>query len=653
MEVLNSNIQLDELGFVRVAAVSPELRLGNVQFNVKKIIDSLNILSEHDVQITVFPELSLTGYTCGDLFYQNKLLADTLNGIEYLKEKSLHFKILFIVGFPFLLNSKLFNCAAVIGNGKVYGVVYKTNIPNTKEFYERRWFTGFSTEESVNLFGENIPFGNDLIFVGDNKRDLTFGVEICQDLWAVEPVSTRLALAGAKIIFNLSASDEWIGKSDYRRNLVLSQSARINAGYVYAGSGAWESTTDMVFSGHCIIAENGKLLAETRDFAFETKYIIADIDLEVLSNERVYNDTFENISFYQKREIQVDLANLISNKFYRKVGCYPFIPEEIAERERVCEEVFKIQATGLARRLLHTNCKNVVLGLSGGLDSTLSLLVSIRAFQKINLPIEGIRAILMPGFGTTKRTFSNAKRLATLLGVSVEIVDIRKSVSLHLKEIGAHSEINSLVFENAQARERTQILMDLANKYGGLVVGTGDLSEIALGWSTYNADHMSMYNVNAGVPKTLIRFIIQWVANNYFDKKVGKVLNDILSLPSSPELLPNKGDKINQITEEAVGPFELNDFFLYYSIRYGFTPTKVGFFATVAFRNKYDAVEINKWLINYYKRFFVNQFKRSCMPDGPKVGSIDLSPRGSWRMPSDAYVQPWLEDLKFLNNNGL
>lgn len=646
MKVLDSTVNLSELGFVRVAAVSPELRLGNVQFNIEKISESLSILAEQDVQIAVFPELSLTGYTCADLFYQNNLLDSALKGLGKLKEESVKFNIVFIVGFPLVVNSKLYNCAAVVGNGKIYGIVHKTYIPNTREFYEKRWFTGFSTEVSINLFGDDIPFGNDLVFVDTSRKTLSFGVEICQDLWAVEPVSSRLAIAGAMIIFNLSASDEWVGKSDYRRNLVLSQSARINAGYVYAGCGAWESTTDLVFSGHCIIAENGKLLAETRDFAFDTKYVVADIDLEVLSKERIYNDTFETYSVFEKREIEVEIANLNSNKLFRKIQQFPFIPDEILERERVCDEVFRIQATGLARRLLHTNIRNVVLGLSGGLDSTLALLVSIRAFQKLNLPLEGIKAVLMPGFGTTSKTFANAKKLATLLGVSVEIIDIRKSVSLHLKEIEANQEENTLVFENAQARERTQILMDLANKYNGLVVGTGDLSEIALGWSTYNADHMSMYNVNAGVPKTLIRFIIDWVANTLYDKQVRKILKDILSLPSSPELLANKDDKINQITEDIVGPFDLNDFFLYYSIRYGFSPTKIGFLASIAFRNKYTNQEVYKWLVNYYKRFFVNQFKRSCMPDGPKVGSIDLSPRGSWRMPSDAEVQTWLESLK-------
>ncbi|MCX7909255.1 MAG: NAD(+) synthase [Ignavibacteria bacterium] len=641
METINSRVNLSELGYVRVSAVTPELRIGNVQYNIGKIVEALKELSEKNVQIVVFPELCLTGYTCGDLFYQTKLLDDVVAGLKFLVDKSLDFNLLFIVGLPLIKESRLFNCAAIIGNGKIYGIVRKSYIPNTREFYEKRWFTDFPDNTMIRLFGEEYPFGNDILFVDPQNENLTFGIEICQDLWAVEPVSSRLALSGAKVIFNLSASDEWIGKSNYRRNLVLSQSARVNVGYVYAGTGAWESSTDMVFSGHCIIAENGKLLAERREFSFETTYTIADIDLELLTKERVYNDTFSNSLFEPLRKVSINIPKLETNYFFRTLSRYPFIPEDIETRERVCEEVFNIQSTGLARRLLHTNSKNVVLGLSGGLDSTLALLVSVRAFQKLNYNVEGILSVLMPGFGTTQRTFRNAKKLANFLGVSVKIVDIRKSVSLHLQEINASENENSLVFENAQARERTQILMDLANKINGFVVGTGDLSEIALGWSTYNADHMSMYNVNAGVPKTLIRYIIHWVAENLYDKQVRKVLQDILSLPSSPELISNKSDKITQITEEIVGPFDLNDFFLFYSVRFGFAPSKILFLATLAFKEQYTREEIRKWLNKYYQRFFVNQFKRSCMPDGPKVGSVDLSPRGSWRMPSDADFQNW------------
>jgi len=650
MEYKVKEMDLSEFGYIRVAAVSPELRIGNVKFNVEEILNILTKLSDEDVQIVVFPELSLTGYTCGDLFYQSYLLNDVKEGLRRLLEESKKLNALFVVGLPLMINSKLYNTGAVVGKGKIYGVVHKTYIPNTREFYERRWFTGEACVDSINLFGKEIPFGNNLIFVDATKRELTFGVEICQDLWAVEPVSTRLAQGGAKVIFNLSASDEWIGKSDYRRNLVLSHSARINAGYVYAGSGSWESTTDMVFSGHCIIAENGKLLSECREFSFGSNYVIADIDIELLDKERAFNDTFEHYEREYCRYVDVDIPSLVSKKFYREIRQFPFIPAEEESRQKVCEEVFNIQATGLARRLLHTNCKNVVLGLSGGIDSTLALLVSARAFQKLGLSLDGIQCVLMPGFGTSKRTFSNARKLAKLIGASTNIVDIKRSVSLHLKEIDADSKENTLVFENAQARERTQILMDIANKLNAIVVGTGDLSEIALGWSTYNADHMSMYNVNAGVPKTLIRFIIDWVADNLYDKQARDVLKDILALPSSPELLENKGEGINQITEEIIGPFDLNDFFLYYAIRYGFSPTKILFLAVEAFKGKYSSEQIKKWLLNFYQRFFVNQFKRSCMPDGPKVGSVDLSPRGSWRMPSDADVSKWkLEIATFIN----
>ncbi|MGB9771826.1 MAG: NAD(+) synthase [Candidatus Kapaibacteriota bacterium] len=644
-------MDFSELGYIRVSAVSPKLRIGNIQFNVNEILHTLEVLERKSVQIAVFPELCLSGYTCGDLFYQEALLSEVRKGLQILAENSAKFKLLFIVGFPLFVDSKLYNCAALIGKGKIYGIVHKTFIPNTREFYEKRWFTSLSYRSNIALFGEEIPFGNNLIFEDKEQTELTFGVEICQDLWAVEPISTKLAQSGAKLIFNLSASDEWIGKAEYRRNLVLMQSARVNCGYVYAGSGAWESTTDMVFSGHCIIAENGKLLAESRDFSFETKYIVADVDLELLAKERTLNDTFFGESISEPRVVWADVPRLDSNELQRKVKRYPFIPEITEDRAKVCNEVFEIQTTGLARRLLHTNTKDVVIGVSGGLDSTLALLVCVNAFRRLNFDYKGIHSIVLPGFGTSKQTFANASKLPRLLGVSVEIIDIKRSVSLHLKDLQANSEQFPLVFENAQARERTQILMDLANKYNGIVVGTGDLSEIALGWSTYNADHISMYNVNAGVPKTLVRFVIQWASENLFSGQVRKILNKVLSLPSSPELVKAEGDKITQITEEIVGPFELNDFFLYYSIRYGFKPSKIAYLAKIAFEDKYSMEELHKWLVNYYRRFFVNQFKRSCMPDGPKVGAIDLSPRGSWRMPSDADFVLWLNEIEQLTKN--
>ena len=640
--------ELEKFGILRVASVSPEIRVGNVPFNFEQICKALQELEKSEVQVAVFPELSLTGYTCGDLFYQSTLLKSVDLFLKKLIEFSKNINLVFIVGFPMNVGSDLLNCAGVIGKGKIYGIVHKTYLPNTREFYERRWFSDSTEAESVDINGEFVPIGNDLLFVDGANSNIVFGVEICQDLWSIMPRSSELCLAGAKVIFNLSASDEWIGKSAYRRDLVLSQSARCNAGYVYSGCGPWESSTDMVFSGHCLIAENGKLLAESRKFSFATDFVVADIDLELIEKERLLNDTFstaKNLSYVDFRLVEINLPKRKSNKILRKINKYPFIPEQEESRHEVCEEIFRIQSTGLARRLHHIGAKDVVIGLSGGLDSSLALLVCLKSFQQLNFDIKGIHAVLMPGFGTTTKTFNNAKKLCSAFGIPYEVIDIKESVKKHLKEIGSSVENQDLVFENAQARERTQILMDLANKYKGIVVGTGDLSEIALGWATYNADHMSMYNVNAGVPKTLVRYIIQWYANSLSDRKISRVLQDILATPISPELVSNSRNEITQKTEEIVGPFDLNDFFLYYFVRYGFSPEKILFFASIAFKEEYTREQILHWLKNFLQRFFVNQFKRSCMPDGPKVGSVDLSPRGSWRMPSDADVSLWLKNL--------
>ncbi len=643
--------ELEKFGFLRVAAVSPETRIANVQFNYEKICSALMQLDIEKVQVAVFSELTLSGYSCGDLFFQSFLQHQVLEYLNKLVEFSTNLNLIFIVGFPLAVGSELLNCAGVIGHGKLFGIVNKTYIPNRREFYESRWFSNSTDKETIVLSGKEIPIGSNLLFMDSNDNRIIFGVEICQDLWSIMPKSSELCLAGAKVIFNPSASDEWIGKSDYRKNLVLSQSARCNAGYVYAGSGPWESSTDMVFSGHCIIAENGKLLAESRKFSFAMDFIVADVDIELLENERIYNDTFNTAkSLYglNYRVIEVEIPKVETNKLIRRVNKSPFIPEVEENRKQVCEEVFRIQTTGLSRRLLHIGCINVVLGLSGGLDSTLALLVCKKTFEQLNLDIKGIHTVLMPSFGTSSRTFNNAKNLATSFGTHIEIIDIRDAVKLHLKEIGSPIEKLDVVFENAQARERTQILMDLANKYKGIVVGTGDLSEIALGWATFNGDHMSMYNVNAGVPKTLIRYIIDWYANFVSDEKISTLLKDILATPISPELVSNSEDEITQKTEEIVGPFDLNDFFLYYFIRYGFSPEKILFLAEIAFDKYYSKQEIMKWLNNFFNRFFVNQFKRSCMPDGPKVGSVDLSPRGSWRMPSDADGKMWESLIKGL-----
>ncbi len=636
--------ELDKFGFLRVAAVSLETRIANVQFNFEKICSALEQLDKKKVQVAVFSELTLTGYTCGDLFFQSVMQDKVLEYLNKLVEFSTRLNLLFIVGFPLEIDSALLNCAGVIGRGKLFGIVYKTYLPNRREFYESRWFSNYTDRDTIVLSGKEIPIGSNILFMDNNDKRIIFSVEICQDLWSIMPKSSELCLAGAKVIFNPSASDEWIGKSDYRKNLVLSQSARCNAGYVYAGSGPWESSTDMVFSGHCIIAENGKLLEESRNFSFATDIIVADIDIELLEKERIYNDTFstaKNMYGLNFRVVGVEIPNIKTKKIMRRISKSPFIPESEENRKQVCEEVFQIQATSLSRRLLHTDCRNVVLGLSGGLDSTLALLVCKKAFEQLNLDIKGIHAILMPSFGTSSRTFNNAKSLAESFGVHIEIIDIRDAVKLHLSNIGASIESQDVVFENAQARERTQILMDLANKYKGIVIGTGDLSEIALGWATFNGDHMSMYNVNAGVPKTLIRYIIDWYASVVSDKKISSLLKDILATPISPELVSNSYNEITQKTEEIIGPFDLNDFFLYYFVRYGFSPEKILFLAEVAFDKVYSRLEILKWLNNFFNRFFVNQFKRSCMPDGPKVGSVDLSPRGSWRMPSDADGTIW------------
>jgi len=643
--------ELARYGFIRVASVSPELRIGDIRFNYERICNALEELDGKSVQIAVFPELSLTGYTCGDLFYQSVLLRSVEEYLKKLIEFSKSIDLVFILGFPMVVGSELLNCAGIFGKGKIYGIVHKTYLPNTNEFYEQRWFSNRTDVERIIFNGEAVPIGNDLLFIDNSNNKIVFGVEICQDLWSIIPRSSELCLAGAKVIFNLSASNEWIGKAEYRRDLVISQSARCNAGYVYSGSGPWESSTDTVFSGHCLIAENGKLLAETRKFSFTTDFIVADIDLELIEKERLLNDTFnvaKNLNNFEGRFVGVDIPIKSSNVFYRKFNKHPFIPELEENRRRVCEEIFRIQSTGLARRLLHIGAKDVVLGLSGGLDSALALLVCCKTFQLLSFDFKGIHTVLMPGFGTSKKTFNNAKKLCSALGINCEVVDIRESVKKHLKEIGSSIEEQNLVFENAQARERTQILMDLANKCSGIVVGTGDLSEIALGWATYNADHMSMYNVNAGVPKTLVRYIIQWYASSISDKRISRILEEILATPISPELVSSSRGEITQKTEEIVGPFELNDFFLYYFVRFGFSPEKILFFATIAFEKEYSREEILHWLKNFLRRFFVNQFKRSCMPDGPKVGSVDLSPRGSWRMPSDADVSLWLEFLENL-----
>lgn len=657
---------LNDLGFIRVSAISPELQLGNVNFNVDKIIEACRVLDKEDVQIALFPELSLTGYSCQDLFFQNTLLKSVIDGISRLLDFSKSIpKMIIIVGAPIESTQRLFNTAVVIKDGKILGIVPKTYLPNTNEYYEKRWFSSslIFEEKIIEILGMEIPFGNDLVFGTKEIPNCIFGIEICQDLWNIMPPSSEIALAGATIILNLSSSDEYVGKSDYRRSLVVLQSGKLNCAYVYAGSGPWESTTDLVFSGHCIIAENGKIIAENRDFSFIGTNVVADIDFELLITERLRNDAFRDtilpkkfrtISFYNvKRQ-----TKFVSLK--RDVSPTPFIPKAIEDKKRVAYEIFNLQSFGLARRLKYINIRDVVLGLSGGLDSTLAFLISLNTFRICKFSFEGVHPIILPGFGTSKRTLNNALNLVKKFNLPYEVIDIRSAVMSHFKDIGYSLDKLDIVFENAQARERTQILMDLANKYNGIVVGTGDLSEIALGWSTFNADHISMYNVNAGVPKTLVRIIIQWFSEYFLDeflnevnpnlrlKDLQRVLANILNTPISPELLPTKKQMIVQKTEEIVGPFELNDFFLYYMFRYGFSPTKIYYLAKIAFQGQYSNDEVKRWLKNFYRRFSINQFKRNCMPDSPKVGRVALSPRGDWRMPSDSDFTSWLNQINEL-----
>ncbi len=642
--------------YLRIGVVSPVLRVANVDFNVDKIIEKCKKIEKEKVEIVIFPELSITGYTCGDLFFQKELQSKSIEGVAHLKEFSRGRNYAIVVGVPLIFRDRIFNCAVVLCDGEIAGIVPKTFLANSGEYYEKRWFASGSVADfdTVDLLGKKIPFGSGLIFVSKSNNNVTFGVEICQDLWSIMPPSFELCLGGAKVILNLSASDDYVGKFDYRRNLVVTQSARGNCAYVYADSSCWESSTDLVFSGHSLIAENGRILAESKRFRLEGDSLVADVDLELLESERQKNDSFRDISLRKEfRYIEIDIKKSEAEQLHRKVNPFPFLPQESPERSKVCKEVFEIQSAGLARRLIHIGSKDIVVGLSGGLDSTLALLVSLQAFEKLSYDKKGIHSIVMPGFGTSERTKTNAEELARLFGVSFEEIDIRDSVAKHLADIGLTIDTHDVVFENAQARERTQILMDIGNKYNGLVVGTGDLSEIALGWSTYNADHMSMYNVNAGVPKTLVRYVILWVAEEVYRGEISQRLLDIVETPISPELLPSdENGEISQKTEEIVGPFDLNDFFLYYFLRYGFKPKKIYFLATLAFGEKYTKLEIARWLDNFVKRFFANQFKRSCMPDGPKVGTVALSPRGDWRMPSDAECSIWIQDLEGLIKSG-
>lgn len=638
-------------GFLRVACCSPELKVADCKFNAEKIIDKTRFLNSCGAELVVFPELSVTSYTCADLFLQRTLQNSAIEELERIAKKTSNCDCVLCLGLPIALENSLYNCAAVLYKGKIIAVVPKTYIPNYSEFYEKRYFSSGTELKNQTLFfskqNPEVPFGTNIIVKDLNNTGFSLGLELCEDLWVPLPPSTALSLAGASVIANLSASNEIVGKAEYRRNLVKMQSAHEICAYIYANAGEYESTQDLVFSGHSIICENGAILAQSELFPSKD-YIITDVDLERLCQERRRTTTFSNCANHNAQNIRFVSIDFKENRqkdfsLLRFIDPHPFVPSDSEKRKERCQEVIDMQAHGLAKRLRHINCTNAVIGLSGGLDSTLALLVACRAFDLCGFNRKGILAVTMPCFGTTERTHSNACLLAKECSVSFAEVNITASVNQHFKDIGQNSEAHDVTYENCQARERTQVLMDIANKNNGIVIGTGDLSELALGWCTYNGDQMSMYGVNSSIPKTLVRHLVSYFASES-DGSLAKVLIDILETPVSPELLPPKDGLISQKTEDLVGPYELHDFFLYYILRYGFEPKKILFLADSS-DLKYSHDFKLKWLRNFYKRFFSQQFKRSCMPDGAKVGSVNLSPRGDWRMPSDASCALWLEQI--------
>lgn len=635
-------------GFVKVAAAVPRVKVADCKFNSERLEGLITIAEGKGVQILTFPEMCITGYTCGDLFAQQLLLEQAEMALIQILNSTRQLDIISILGMPVVVNSTVINAAVVIQKGKILGVVPKTYLPNYKEFYEQRWFTSALqvSENSVRLCGQIVPMGNNLLF---ETAETTFGIEICEDLWATVPPSSSLALQGAEIIFNLSADDEGIGKHNYLCSLISQQSARCISGYVFSSSGFGESTTDVVFAGNGLIYENGYLLARSERFCMEEQLIINEIDVECIRAERRVNTTFAankaNCPGKEAVRISTEFVNSKDLNLTRTFNPHPFVPQG-SELNSRCEEIFSIQIAGLAQRLLHTGARTAVIGISGGLDSTLALLVCVKTFDKLGLSRKDILGITMPGFGTTDRTYHNAIDLMNSLGVSIREISIREACIQHFKDIGHDLNIHDVTYENSQARERTQILMDIANQTWGMVIGTGDLSELALGWATYNGDHMSMYGVIAGIPKTLVKHLVQWVAENGMDETSKATLLDIVDTPISPELIPaDENGEIKQKTEDLVGPYELHDFFLYYFLRFGFRPSKIYFLAQTAFSGVYDDETIKKWLQTFFRRFFNQQFKRSCLPDGPKVGSISISPRGDWRMPSDASSAAWLKEI--------
>ena len=635
-----------KFGYVRVAASVPELKVANVEFNTKEVIKEIKALDKEGVQIVTFPELCLTGYTCADLFSQDILITKSKEAIKEVIDSTKLLDIISIIGAPIVCDNQLFNCGVVINKGEILGVVPKTYIPNYGEFYEKRWFSTSNTltSKTINLFGKEVPIGIDLVFRDINDSKFTFGIEICEDLWSPKAPSVEAALNGATMIFNLSASNEVIGKAQYRRNLINMQSAKNVCAYIYSSSGVNESSTDLVFSGYAGISENGSMLVENERFNFKTNHIISDVDIQRLMNNRIKDISFMGIGAINSyRVINIDLKDN-NNDLKRIYDAYPFVPSNEDKRAERCSEIINIQACGLAKRIKHTGMKKCVIGISGGLDSTLAFLVIIEAYRKLGISFDNLIGVTMPGFGTTGRTYNNALTLMKNYGVTMREVSIKEASLQHFKDIGLEETDRSVTYENTQARERTQILMDIANKEGGLVIGTGDLSELALGWCTYNGDHMSMYAVNTSIPKTLVRYLVKYFADIEQNEECKKTILDILDTPISPELLPpSKDGKIEQQTESVVGPYILHDFFLYHFMRYGASPDKIKYIASKTFDGMYDEETIDKWLKFFIKRFFNQQFKRSCLPDGPKVGTISVSPRGDLRMPSDADSSIWLE----------
>ena len=639
-------------GFIRIACVTPEVRVADCIHNGNEIIKAMKEASENGAKIVVFPELCITGYTCGDLFEQETLLQGALDALALIMKQTSYLSTIGIVGLPISFKGKLYNCAAVFYEGELLGLVPKINIPNHSEFYEQRYFTSgvvscARDEENNWHYSSKIPYGGCVFgalqtFTCDDMPEFSFGVEICEDVWVADTPSVKMAQSGATIIINLSCSDEIIGKAEYRRTILKAKSGSLLCAYAYADSGMGESTQDMVFAGHNLILENGTCLAESE--LFKNEIIYADVDVKRLDAERRRSTTFAPFKeeIYHNTSFSMEIEE---TKLQRKIEPMPFVPSGDYELAKRCETILTLQATGLATRLKHIGCKTAVVGLSGGLDSTLALIVMVHAFDMLNLDRSGIITVTMPCFGTTDRTYQNACKLAESYGAKLIEVPIQKSVRQHFEDIGHDESNHDVTYENSQARERTQVLMDLANKMNGIVIGTGDLSELALGWATYNGDHMSMYAVNASIPKTLVRYLVRY-ESSHVDKNLSMILLDILDTPVSPELLPPEKDgTIAQKTEDLVGPYELHDFFLYYVLRFGFSPKKIYRMAMIAFKGEYDKETILKWLRTFYRRFFSQQFKRSCLPDSPKVGSVTLSPRGDWRMPSDACSTLWLAEL--------